>query len=76
MSSLNGKGISESENQEITLVKTVKGRKIEADLVVRVLGQVFVKLSSISSFFFCVASPRSTTELDVRRTASLHRSDT
>ena len=43
MSSLIDKGINESENQETTLVKTVNGREIEADLVVRVLGQVSMK---------------------------------
>lgn len=40
LSSLNGKGFG---NQETMVVKTLKGCEIEADLMVRVPGQVFVR---------------------------------
>ena len=52
MSSLNGNKTNSFGDQETMLVKTVKGREIEADLVVCVLRQVFVKL--FVDWFICL----------------------
>lgn len=68
MSSLHGARTKSYGNQETMLIKTIKGREIEADLVVRILRQICVKL--FSSFSFGIA-PRA-----IRRTASLHGSNT
>lgn len=76
MSSLNGDGTNPFVNQEKMLVKTVKGREIEADLVVRVSRQVFVKLFvdwliRLLYFFSSLYN-----ESNAQRTASLYGSET